>query len=466
MSATLLNLVAATAPAPVEPSGGGGGAAPQNAPDAGENNDAGTFQNVLSDAGDKNTQPEHAAPPPPAETEEPPLSGLKAVLVPQLIVAASEDAAADGEIAAGDIPTDPLGTDTLQGGEDASGDILAGSAAADALLTALIPTPPTTAIADVAEGDAANITQDATAEEPASPLLALLEARANNARKEAATAQAGSDPEFADALDTATGAVLPEKTSGEKAPPQPLSAQLAKDAGGNALSEVVNALNQVLQAREQSSGQPLNFAGAQNETALAALAGKEPGGETGDDAFSNLFGQNNQATAMLPHTDGARALASHREDSPFARLVSGGPNTEVLDQVLVHIRSNWKNDTGKITIQLDPAELGRVDVQIHVGEGGRTGLKITADQRDTLDMLQRDARALERALTDIGLKTEGGALSFNLRGDQNGNSKRGNAKNESSDSDQEHDNDGVEAVSAAPARTLRMSVVQGLDITV
>ena len=40
-----------------------------------------------------------------------------------------------------------------------------------------------------------------------------------------------------------------------------------------------------------------------------------------------------------------------------------------------------------------------------------------ADRPETLDMLQRDARVLERALNDAGLRADSGGLSFNLRSD-------------------------------------------------
>src|SRR3546814_824286 len=47
--------------------------------------------------------------------------------------------------------------------------------------------------------------------------------------------------------------------------------------------------------------------------------------------------------------------------------------------------------------------------------------------RSTLDLLQRDARGLERALQEAGVKTDSGSLSFNLRGQgQNHEQQAGN----------------------------------------
>ncbi|MGM0562617.1 MAG: hypothetical protein ACQETX_16330, partial [Pseudomonadota bacterium] len=49
------------------------------------------------------------------------------------------------------------------------------------------------------------------------------------------------------------------------------------------------------------------------------------------------------------------------------------------------------------------------------GQDGLLRATITAERPETLDLLQRDARALERALGDAGVKTDSGSLSFNTR---------------------------------------------------
>jgi flagellar hook-length control protein FliK len=70
-----------------------------------------------------------------------------------------------------------------------------------------------------------------------------------------------------------------------------------------------------------------------------------------------------------------------------------------------------------ITIRLEPASLGRVDVKVELTKDGHLTALFTADRPETLDMLQRDARILERALNDAGLRADSSGLSFNLRGD-------------------------------------------------
>ncbi|MEP7031704.1 MAG: flagellar hook-length control protein FliK, partial [Pseudolabrys sp.] len=66
-------------------------------------------------------------------------------------------------------------------------------------------------------------------------------------------------------------------------------------------------------------------------------------------------------------------------------------------------------------IRLDPPELGRIEVRLHVDRDGNVTSRMIADRADTLDLLRRDASGLERALQDAGLKTTNSGLQFSLR---------------------------------------------------
>jgi flagellar hook-length control protein FliK len=64
--------------------------------------------------------------------------------------------------------------------------------------------------------------------------------------------------------------------------------------------------------------------------------------------------------------------------------------------------------------------LGRIEVKLESNNDGTLRAVISAERADTLDLLQRDARGLERALQDAGVKTDSGSLNFNLRGQNQG----------------------------------------------
>jgi flagellar hook-length control protein FliK len=91
-----------------------------------------------------------------------------------------------------------------------------------------------------------------------------------------------------------------------------------------------------------------------------------------------------------------------------------------VEQVAVHMARAAANEVNRFSIQLDPADLGRVDIKMEVGHDGHVLATIAADRPQTLDMLQRDAAGLQRALQDAGLNADGQSLSFSLRqqGDQ------------------------------------------------
>lgn len=87
----------------------------------------------------------------------------------------------------------------------------------------------------------------------------------------------------------------------------------------------------------------------------------------------------------------------------------------VSHQVQVGIRQVAQGGVERITIQLTPEDMGRVDVRMDVGADGRAHIVFTADKADALEQMQRDARFLEKALQDAGVKADAGSMEFNLR---------------------------------------------------
>ena len=98
----------------------------------------------------------------------------------------------------------------------------------------------------------------------------------------------------------------------------------------------------------------------------------------------------------------------------------------VHNQVAVQINKAVGTGQDRISIQLKPQDLGRIDVKMDLSADGSVKAQILVDKADTLDLLQRDARGLERALADAGLKAESGGLEFSLRGDGSGHGTAAN----------------------------------------
>jgi flagellar hook-length control protein FliK len=77
-------------------------------------------------------------------------------------------------------------------------------------------------------------------------------------------------------------------------------------------------------------------------------------------------------------------------------------------------------------IRLHPEDLGRIEVKLDIAKDGSVSAVLTADKPETLTMLQRDSRSLERAFEQAGLESGDAALQFSLSGDGG----RGGARDE------------------------------------
>ncbi len=119
----------------------------------------------------------------------------------------------------------------------------------------------------------------------------------------------------------------------------------------------------------------------------------------------------------------------------------------------------------RFDIRLDPAELGRVDVRLDVSKDGDVTATLTADRVETLNLLQREARTLERAFDQAGLKTNGDSLNFQMR--QDGSQRQQTAGREGGPA-RRGDPDGRQAetqIQSIPERIIRRRLT-GLDISI
>ncbi|MDY0870557.1 flagellar hook-length control protein FliK [Dongia rigui] len=91
-------------------------------------------------------------------------------------------------------------------------------------------------------------------------------------------------------------------------------------------------------------------------------------------------------------------------------------NLPAHEQVALSIQRSLKDGGGNITLQLSPAELGRIHLKLKIDEENNVQASVTVERPATLELLQRDMKALERALQEAGLKAGPGDLSFSLQG--------------------------------------------------
>lgn len=131
--------------------------------------------------------------------------------------------------------------------------------------------------------------------------------------------------------------------------------------------------------------------------------------------------QSNTSATSQSMTTGASTFGSElkfaADASPTSQTAAARnlPNA-AANQVAVQINRAVQDGQEKFVVNLKPATLGKVSVQLEVGHDNRVIAVIAAERPDTLELLQRDSRALELALKEAGLKADSGSLSFNLQG--------------------------------------------------
>lgn len=297
-------------------------------------------------------------------------------------------------------------------------DVAAAPSPEGGAITSTIPTPDPAVAA--ATRMAAPVAEDAA--KPANP-TAITEARNSPAAQAAATVTpAGAAPAVGAGVPTdATNTATPDAI----ARPAPVAAGAVPSpevAGDSEPTDDAELL--VLSVGKDRTAKPTG------QTALATAQGAGLTNKTGDpSALSQIRAAapaDAQSVDPLPpsgHPDPAGVTGAGQAARPaaeaatiIAQTQSSAPPPPAADQVVLQLRRAVANGVDRLTVQLKPATLGRVDVQMEVGFDGRVQAVISAERPETLQLLQRDARTLTTALMDAGLQADSGSLSFNLRG--------------------------------------------------
>lgn len=165
-------------------------------------------------------------------------------------------------------------------------------------------------------------------------------------------------------------------------------------------------------APNTNSSNAANTAAATTNTNFSALQGW-PFSVNGS-LFSSLdFTSSMQEMGL---TSGTAQTASL---SPLTSLISQSqaagqphPGTQLVAATISKAAGNGQSKS--MTLQMDPPELGRVEVKMKFSADKTVKAVVTAEKPETFLMLQRDAHTLERALQDAGIDTNGSSLSFEL----------------------------------------------------
>jgi chemotaxis protein MotD len=113
--------------------------------------------------------------------------------------------------------------------------------------------------------------------------------------------------------------------------------------------------------------------------------------------------------------------AAPNDPGAAVKLAFSGPSsalseTPSFDALALKIATRSADGDRNFSIRLDPPELGRIEVHLNVNSDGHAEAELRADRPQTLELLQKDASQLERALKDAGLNLAG-SLAFSLKGE-------------------------------------------------
>jgi flagellar hook-length control protein FliK len=270
------------------------------------------------------------------------------------------------------------------------------NAAAQAMVQPLPVPPPATAKAAPQDGSAAAVAATGTASAPAAAQPPAQDAEAgetdDNAEIGAAAPQAGQ---------TAAKGVTPK--AAKPATDIKKAADGAKPAA--AKTEIASAQNKSADAKQ-----------ADVKAADAQQAGARPTETPAPAAPQNNGPQDALAPVAAPAPANANTPAAIATAQPAAAPMPHHAPT--LNGLAVEIAAKSQAGTKQFDIRLDPPELGRVDVRLAIDANGKTQAHLTADQPQTLDLLQKDAATLTRALRDAGLDVSHDGLNFSLRNQQ------------------------------------------------
>jgi flagellar hook-length control protein FliK len=155
---------------------------------------------------------------------------------------------------------------------------------------------------------------------------------------------------------------------------------------------------------------------ARNTTpAHAQKASGLPGAPQADTKNSAPKPDAAQAPTLPAPLQQAAATSSPNPVTPPAAQPAPQPVAVPLAGIAVAIAARAFAGKNHFAIRLDPPELGRIEVHLDVDKDGSVTSHLVADRSDTLNLLQRDSSALQRALQNAGLKTSDNGLQFSLR---------------------------------------------------
>jgi flagellar hook-length control protein FliK len=153
------------------------------------------------------------------------------------------------------------------------------------------------------------------------------------------------------------------------------------------------------------------------------------------------------SSVLVGHPQGTNPIKNFRIHT--VSVPTALQRADVAEQVHVALKRAVREGVDQMTVQLQPEDLGRVEVKLELSYDGMSRVSFLVDKRETFDALQRDAAQLERMLQDSGVRADAGTMQFNLRQESQTREPFGKASNDT----EEDKNNSVAAASKSELST-------------
>lgn len=162
-----------------------------------------------------------------------------------------------------------------------------------------------------------------------------------------------------------------------------------------------------------------------NNSGFAPVAGLFAPLQDSLNLASNATASDNFAGSMMA-AQYSPAGASRSVNTPVA-MSGAHPATQMVAVTLQKSANDQQNRN--FILQLDPPELGRVEVRLNFTKEKSLKTVLMTERSDTLALLQKDSHFLERVLQNSGIEMDSSGLSFEMAPDgyfNDGNQGNGN----------------------------------------
>ncbi len=322
----------------------------------------------------------------------------------------------------------------------ATGVIPVPTSAASAPATAVLPgnTAETNITVDQASKTPADVTQTNIARKPDAPVnQEAAKSLAERAGETTAATSAKEQPAATSikaqkaAEAEAHGVQTQQATNAAKKPATANTSTAAQQTTGNTSTASTNTQTASNgQSGNEQSGNQNQPAPDQNSTAPSKAARAAGANNAPQAAATNAMQQ--QPVTWTPERvsgfgDGFSAdtfsggLSGLRGESSFLSSMGilGGKASphmggQIAKQLNLQVTNAVKNGSNEFTMRLDPAELGRVQVKMKFSSDGTVAAQVMVERPETLSLLQREVRGLERAIETGGHQADENGISFSL----------------------------------------------------